>query len=59
MYGSYYVYDPISGTTKSLWDFGNEDYNGEFEALFSDLTVTRDPSDNCKGIKTQIVVSLI
>lgn len=40
-----------------MWDYGSDTYDGEFEVLFPDLTVNRDPA--CKWWMTQIMVPLI
>ena len=36
------LYDPITGATNTIATFATLSYNGEFEALFPDLTINRD-----------------
>ena len=37
-----YLWDPITKTQNTIETFSTYDYNGEFEALFKDLTITQD-----------------
>lgn len=42
--------DPITQETKTIANFWTRSYNGEFEALFPDLTINRDVADVELGI---------
>ena len=55
-------YDPISSTFKTMWNFVADDYNGEFEAVFTDLIIERDtthPMFPCKYVMSNMIIMKI